>query len=77
MTDTQPTSQSVSARIDALEMRVAYQDETIETLNKTITAQWQQLDALNREIVRLRDRVAEAENNLGQAAATEQPPPHY
>ena len=32
----------LSERIDALEMRVAYQDDTIETLNQTITAQWQQ-----------------------------------
>ncbi|MFX6040618.1 SlyX family protein, partial [Acinetobacter baumannii] len=35
MTDT-----SLTNRIDALEMRIAYQDETIEDLNKTITAQW-------------------------------------
>ena len=29
----------LSERIDALEMRLAFQDETIETLNQTITAQ--------------------------------------
>ena len=28
------------SRIDALEIRIAYLDETIEALNNTITAQW-------------------------------------
>lgn len=31
---------TLSDRIDALETRLMFQDETIETLNKTITAQW-------------------------------------
>ena len=31
---------ALSERIDALEMRLTYQDVTIETLNQTITAQW-------------------------------------
>jgi SlyX protein len=39
---------TLSERIDALESRVMFQDETIETLNQTITAQWQQIDALTR-----------------------------
>ena len=39
-------------RIDALEIRLAFQDETIEALNNTITAQWQQIDALTRQLAR-------------------------
>ncbi len=35
---------TLSERIDALEMRLTYQDDTIETLNQTITAQWNQID---------------------------------
>ena len=41
---------ALSERIDALEMRLTYQDETIETLNQTITAQWHKIDALTRQI---------------------------
>ena len=67
---------SLGARIDALEIRIAYQDETIETLNKTITAQWRQIDALGREIVSLRERLSDAESKTGPAPASE-PPPHY
>ena len=32
-------AKTLSERIDALEMRLTFQDETIETLNQTITAQ--------------------------------------
>ena len=67
---------SSDARIDALEMRIAYQDETIENLNQALTAQWEQIDALKREIARLMERIATAENNLG-APAGHEPPPHY
>jgi SlyX protein len=68
--------QTLNARIDALEMRIAYQDETIEELNQTITAQWGKLESLVRQIALLIDRVSEAENRAG-AAAPQVPPPHY
>ena len=66
---------TLSERIDALETRLTYQDETIETLNATITAQWQQIDALTRQIAALNERLQEAENNA--PGATDEPPPHY
>lgn len=69
--------QSLAARIDALEIRIAYQDETIETLNKTITEQWRQIDALSREMINLRDRVHDAETKSAAGTTPEPPPPHY
>lgn len=68
---------SLTARIDELEMRIAYQDETIETLNQALTAQWDQIDALKREIARLGERLTAAENNVAAAPGSEPPPPHY
>jgi SlyX protein len=62
-------------RIDVLETRLTFQDETIETLNKTITAQWQQIDALTRQVAALNERLQQAESNLPGAA--DEPPPHY
>lgn len=64
-------------RLDALEIRIAYQDESIETLNKTVTAQWAQIDALKREVARLTDRVQDAESKSGLPTQPEPPPPHY
>ena len=66
---------TLSERIDVLETRLTFQDETIETLNKTITAQWQKIDALTRQLVHLSERLQEAETR-GPGAANE-PPPHY
>ncbi len=66
---------TLSARIDTLETRLTFQDETIETLNKTITAQWQKIDALTRQLVNLNERLQEAETRAPGAA--NEPPPHY
>ena len=66
---------SLSERVDALEARVAYQDDTIDTLNATITAQWKQLDVLTRQLAALTERLQEAEARA-PAPANERPP-HY
>jgi SlyX protein len=66
---------TLSERIDVLETRLTFQDETIETLNKTITAQWQKIDALTRQLVNLSERLQEAETRVPGAA--NEPPPHY
>jgi SlyX protein len=65
----------LSERIDALEVRIAYQDETIETLNQTITAQWTEIDRLTRQVAELKQRLQDAESNM-PAPANERPP-HY
>ncbi|MGY3604885.1 MULTISPECIES: SlyX family protein [unclassified Bradyrhizobium] len=70
-----PDAKTLAERIDALETRIAYQDDTIETLNETITAQWKQIDALTRQMGELRERLQEAESNT--AAAVNERPPHY
>ncbi len=70
-------TETLNARIDALEMRVAYQDQTIEDLNKTVIDQWKRIDALTRQIASLADRVQEAEDNAGSGAPPDRPPPHY
>ena len=62
-------------RIDLLETRLAFQDETIETLNKTITEQWHKIDALTRRLEGLSERLEIAEQRVPGAA--NEPPPHY
>ena len=64
-----------SERIDMLETRLTYQDETIESLNQTITAQWKQIDALTRQIAHLNERLQAAEANAPGLA--NERPPHY
>ena len=66
---------ALSDRIDALEMRLAYQVVTFETLNQTITEQWKQIDALTRQVAELKERLQEAERHAPGPA--NEPPPHY
>ena len=66
---------TLNDRIDALEARLMYQDETIETLNKTITEQWLKIDALTRQLASVSERLQEAETHAPGAA--NEPPPHY
>ena len=66
---------ALSERIDALEMRLTYQDVSIETLNQTITAQWVEIDRLTRQVSELKERLQDAESNA--PGPVNEPPPHY
>jgi SlyX protein len=70
-------TESLKARIDALEARVAHQDRTIEDLNDTVTAQWTEIETLTRQIARLDEQVREAQDRAPGARDPEPPPPHY
>jgi SlyX protein len=66
---------ALSERIDALEMRAAEQERTIEDLNATVLAQWKEIETLNRQIARLGAQLQEIEGRL--PTGPEPPPPHY
>jgi SlyX protein len=66
---------ALSERIDALEMRLTYQDVSIETLNQTITAQWVEIDRLTRQVSELKERLQDAESNA--PGPVNDAPPHY
>jgi SlyX protein len=74
-TEAERLAEGLGSRIDALETRLAFQDETIEALNTTITAQWKQIDALTRQVALLGERLQEAERHT--PGASNEPPPHY
>lgn len=59
-----------------LQMRLTFQEEEVGNLNRVIERQRVELDAVKREIARLKMLVAGLAP--GQAAAqAEDPPPHY
>ena len=68
-------AKALGDRIDALETRLTFQDETIETLNQAITAQWKQIDMLTRQVAGLSERLREAEAHAPRPG--NEPPPHY
>lgn len=73
MTDKDP----LSARIEALEERAAFQEQSIEDLNTTITDQWKIIDALKRDISRLTSQLEELDDNIGAPGGRDPAPPHY
>lgn len=62
-------------RLDALETRIAYQDQTIEELNAALTAQWQRVEMLTRKVAQLEEQVRSGIHIADPS--TEPPPPHY
>jgi SlyX protein len=70
-----PDIKALAERIDLLESRLTFQDETIETLNKTVTQQWVKIDALTRQLANISERLQEAEAQA--PGASNEPPPHY
>ena len=70
-------TEALTGRIDALEIRLAYQDETIEDLNKAVNDQWKQIDLLTRKIAQLTDQLRETTEQIGLPGLPEPPPPHY
>jgi SlyX protein len=70
-----PDTKTLAERIDLLETRLTFQDETIETLNKTVTQQWVKIDALTRQLANMSERLQAAEAQA--PGATNEPPPHY
>jgi SlyX protein len=69
------SEEKLSHRIDALEAKLMFQEDTIEVLNQTITMQWQQIDALKRQLADLSERLREAETGAPRPASER--PPHY
>jgi SlyX protein len=66
-----------NARLDALEVRITYQDKVIEDLNNVVTAQWRQIDALTKQLERMTDRLRSVEESVPPSGEPEPPPPHY
>lgn len=66
----------MESRIEDLEIRLSYQEATLEALNQVVIKQQDQIDMLIAEVQRLKQQtVGEAEFVRPQSEET--PPPHY
>lgn len=68
---------TLEERIADLEMRQAFQDDTIQTLNDIIVEQQRALDRYAAQIRLLAERQAELQSGGGGGMPDEAPPPHY
>ena len=70
-------SNSLELDIEQLQMKVAFQEDTIETLNKALADQQLQLDRLTFQMQHVVEKMKEVQV-LGIASEEEEtPPPHY
>lgn len=71
------TQDQLVARVDELETRLAFQDDTIQALNDALAAQQFELDRLRRSLELVAKRQADLAAQVPGDAGEEAPPPHY
>ena len=68
----------IDERLMALEVKASFTEDLLDELNRTVARQQQQIEALARELVRLRGQVQEMGEQDGSGGGTVQEvPPHY
>lgn len=67
---------AVEQRLEALESRIAHQDQTIHDLSQELFAQQKQVEQLQRHTRLLAQRLEEARHGVADAVGDERPP-HY
>lgn len=69
-------SNELEQRLADLEARLAFQDDTIQTLNDMVSRQQMELDKLSRAMELLARRQADIAASI-PVDAEDSPPPHY
>lgn len=64
---------NLEKRITDLEMRISFQDATIDELNAVITKQQDELAMLTAQIKKIKEQLSD----VGQVDAAHAKPPHY
>ena len=64
-------------RLEELEIKVAYQENQIEELNKALFDHWKVIEKLTRDMETIVDRVAAVAQQIPASPEEEKPPPHY
>ena len=67
----------MDTRLTNLEVKVAFQDDLLESLNQVVASQQRQLDLLQGEVRMLYDQIKTMQPSLTAMAEEEAPPPHY
>lgn len=70
-------TEQLIARMDELEMRLAFQDDTIQALNDVVSHQELELGKLRRALELVARRQADLAASMPGDAEDDQPPPHY
>lgn len=74
-----PRSADNGSRIENIEIKLAFAEELLDTLNMTVANQAKQIEALGREVMQLRKRQDNTDQVDGNSGfdSTDESPPHY
>jgi len=64
-------------RIEHLEIKLSFQDDTVQALSDIVARQDRDIERLKQEIILLKEKVQEIRVSAVKAEADETPPPHY
>ena len=64
-------------RVEELETQLAFQDNTIHSLNEIVTEQQNQIDALREQLRQITMQLQSLAETVQRPEADEPPPPHY
>ncbi|HEX4869961.1 MAG TPA: SlyX family protein [Moraxellaceae bacterium] len=67
----------METRLTNLETKVAFQDDLVESLNRIVAAQQQQIDLLQQQVQLLYDQIRSLSPTNVAGEAEEERPPHY
>jgi len=68
---------SADQRIEQLEFRIAYLEQTNSTLSDTLVQQQKELDALKARLGHLVQKLEAAQSQTTEYSAEDEKPPHY
>ncbi|MFT4806932.1 MAG: SlyX protein [Paraglaciecola sp.] len=68
---------TVQIDIEQLQMKMAFQEDTIESLNQALIAQQKQMDDLQFQLKQLVSKISAIEPSNMASEKEEMPPPHY
>lgn len=69
--------EDLQARLESLESKVAFQEDTIDQLNEEITNMNMQYAVVTRQVKLLAEKLKENKGSAVASMSEETPPPHY
>jgi SlyX protein len=69
------SDENTEIRLAELEVQIAHQNETIDSLNEAVVKQWKVIDQLTRQVRLLSEQLMSLEDEASPHNVTK--PPHY
>ncbi|HDH08262.1 MAG TPA: SlyX family protein [Gammaproteobacteria bacterium] len=69
--------QKMQETITDLQIRLVFQENSLETINLTVVRQQSEIEVMKREIVRLKELVEDIRESRGSEDGAVELPPHY